>query len=246
MTRWKKSSASANRKCSLKEYGVSYRQVDLLPDGTFDYDAIRNAIDEKTKLVTIQRSKGYATRPSFSVAADRRADRVLQTVQARRDLHGGQLLRRIRRDAASPPNVGADMVVGSLIKNPGGGLAPIGGYICGTAELRRALRLPALRARPRARRSARISVCCPRCIRASSSRRPSSPARSRARSLPPISTSSWASACIPNASGEPATTSFRPSSLAAPERMLAFCRGIQAAAPVDSYVDAGALGHAGL
>ena len=54
-------------KGSLKEYGISYRQVDLLSDGTFDYEGIKNAINEKTKLVTIQRSKGYQTRPTFSV-----------------------------------------------------------------------------------------------------------------------------------------------------------------------------------
>ena len=64
--------------CSLKEYGVSYRQVDLLPDGGFDYPRIREAITEKTKLITIQRSKGYATRPSFSVAQIGRAHCLLQ------------------------------------------------------------------------------------------------------------------------------------------------------------------------
>ena len=79
--------------CSLMEYGVTYRQVDLRPDGTFDYDGIRAAINERTKLVTIQRSKGYQTRPTFSVGADRRTDRVRQVGQAGSDLHGGQLLR---------------------------------------------------------------------------------------------------------------------------------------------------------
>ena len=117
--------------CSLKEYGVSYRQVDLLPDGTFDYDGIAAAITPKTKLVTIQRSKGYATRPTFSV---RQIGELIAFVKnIRKDLICmvdncyGEFV-----ETLEPSDVGADMVVGSLIKNPGGGLAPIGGYICGT------------------------------------------------------------------------------------------------------------------
>ena len=120
-------------KCSLKEYGVSYRQVDLLPDGTFDFEGIRKAINEKTKLVTIQRSKGYATRPSFSVAQI--GELIAFCKQCKPDVICmvdncyGEFV-----ETVEPSNVGADMIVGSLIKNPGGGLAPIGGYICGTAE----------------------------------------------------------------------------------------------------------------
>ena len=118
--------------CSLKEYGVHYRQVDLLADGTFDFDGIRAAITEKTKLVTIQRSKGYATRPSFSV--QQIGELIAFCKQCKPDVICmvdncyGEFVERIE-----PSNVGADMIVGSLIKNPGGGLAPIGGYICGTA-----------------------------------------------------------------------------------------------------------------
>ncbi len=119
-------------KCSLMEYGVSYRQVDLLPDGTFDYDGIRAAITEKTKLITIQRSKGYATRPSFSVQKIGELIAFCKPckpgVTCMVDNCYGEFVERIE-----PSNVGADMIVGSLIKNPGGGLAPIGGYICGTA-----------------------------------------------------------------------------------------------------------------
>ncbi len=119
--------------CSLKEYGVTYRQVDLLPDGTFDYDNIRKAIHEKTKMVTIQRSKGYATRPSFSVAQigelitfckEIKPDLIVMV-----DNCYGEFV-----ELQEPSEVSADMIVGSLIKNPGGGLAPIGGYICGTKE----------------------------------------------------------------------------------------------------------------
>lgn len=118
---------------SLKEYGITYRQVDLLPDGSFDFDAIRAAIGEKTKLVTIQRSKGYATRPTLSV---KRIGELIAFVKGIKpdlicmvDNCYGEFVERIE-----PSDVGADMVVGSLIKNPGGGLAPIGGYIAGTRE----------------------------------------------------------------------------------------------------------------
>ena len=120
-------------KCSLKEYGVRYREVALLPDGGFDWDGIRAAICEKTKLVTIQRSKGYATRPTFSVAQIGELIAFIKSVKpglkVMVDNCYGEFV-----ETVEPSDVGADMTVGSLIKNPGGGLAPIGGYICGTAE----------------------------------------------------------------------------------------------------------------
>lgn len=120
-------------KGSLKEYGISYAQVDLLEDGNFDFEGIKQAINEKTKLVTIQRSKGYATRPTLSV------DRIGELIS---------FIKNIKPDIIcmvdncygefvedrEPLEVGADMIVGSLIKNPGGGLAPIGGYIVGKKE----------------------------------------------------------------------------------------------------------------
>ena len=120
-------------KGSLSEYGISYRQVDLMPDGSFDYENIKKSINEKTKLVTIQRSKGYQTRPTLSV------DRIGELIA---------FIKGIKPDVIcmvdncygefveekEPSDVGADMVVGSLIKNPGGGLAPIGGYIAGKKE----------------------------------------------------------------------------------------------------------------
>jgi len=119
--------------CSLAEYGVMYRQTDLRPDGSFDFDAIRAAIGPKTRLVTIQRSKGYATRPSFSVA---QIGELIAFCKACKpdvlcmvDNCYGEFV-----EPEEPSDVGADMTVGSLIKNPGGGLAPIGGYICGSAE----------------------------------------------------------------------------------------------------------------
>ena len=120
-------------KCSLKEYGVTYAQADLKADGTFDYDAIRSKINERTKLITIQRSKGYATRPSFGVQQIGEliafCKGIKPDVKVMVDNCYGEFV-----ELMEPSDVGADMVVGSLIKNPGGGLAPIGGYICGTKE----------------------------------------------------------------------------------------------------------------
>ena len=118
---------------SLAEYGVSYRQVDLLEDGSFDWENIRKAINEKTKMVTIQRSKGYQTRPTLSVG---RIGELIKFVKEIKpdvicmvDNCYGEFIETIE-----PTDVGADMCVGSLIKNPGGGLAPIGGYIVGRRD----------------------------------------------------------------------------------------------------------------
>lgn len=120
-------------KGSLKEYGISYRQVDLLNNGGFDYEAIRAAIHEKTKMVTIQRSKGYQTRPTLSVAQIGELIHFIKEIRpdilCMVDNCYGEFVETIE-----PGDVGADMTVGSLIKNPGGGLAPIGGYIAGKKE----------------------------------------------------------------------------------------------------------------
>ena len=118
---------------SLAEYGITYSQVDLLEDGSFDFDGIKNAINEKTKLVTIQRSKGYATRPTLSVERIQELISFIKNIKpdiiCMVDNCYGEFVERIE-----PIEVGADMCVGSLIKNPGGGLAPIGGYIVGKNE----------------------------------------------------------------------------------------------------------------
>ena len=120
-------------KGSLAEYGITYSQVDLLPDGTFNYDGIKNAINERTKLVTIQRSKGYATRPTFSVKQIGELVAFVKNINPNIicmvDNCYGEFV-----EEREPLEVGADMIVGSLIKNPGGGLAPIGGYIVGKKE----------------------------------------------------------------------------------------------------------------
>ena len=120
-------------KGSLAEYGITYRQVDFLPDGGFDYNGIRAAIGEHTKLVTIQRSKGYLMRKTLSVAQIGELIAFVKSIKpdviCMVDNCYGEFVETIE-----PSDVGADMVVGSLIKNPGGGLAPIGGYIVGTKE----------------------------------------------------------------------------------------------------------------
>ncbi len=120
-------------KGSLAEYGVSYKQVDLLPDDTIDFEGIKNAVNSKTRLVTIQRSKGYQTRHTLSV---KEIGDIIAAVKKTKpdvicmvDNCYGEFV-----DTIEPSDVGADMVVGSLIKNPGGGLAPIGGYIAGKKE----------------------------------------------------------------------------------------------------------------
>lgn len=120
-------------KGSLAEYGISYRQVDLLQDGSFDYENIQKAIRSNTRLVTIQRSKGYQTRPTLSVE---RIGELISFVKAIKpdvicmvDNCYGEFV-----EEREPLDVGADMMVGSLIKNAGGGLAPIGGYIVGKKE----------------------------------------------------------------------------------------------------------------
>ena len=120
-------------KGSLKEYGITYRQVDLLPDGSFDYEKIKESIHEKTRMVTIQRSKGYQTRPTLSV---KRIGELIAFIKGIKpdiicmvDNCYGEFV-----ETVEPSQAGADLVVGSLIKNPGGGLAPIGGYLAGTKE----------------------------------------------------------------------------------------------------------------
>ena len=118
---------------SLAEYGITYKQVELLPDGSFDYEGIRQAISDRTKMMTIQRSKGYLTRPTFSVRQIGELIRFIKQIRpdiiCMVDNCYGEFVEEME-----PSDVGADMIVGSLIKNPGGGLAPIGGYICGTKE----------------------------------------------------------------------------------------------------------------
>ena len=219
--------------CSLMEYGVTYSEVALLPDGSFDYEGIRKAIHQKTKLVTIQRSKGYATRPSFSV--QQIGELIAFCKQCKSDIICmvdncyGEFV-----EVQEPSDVGADMIVGSLIKNPGGGLAPIGGYICGTKECvsRCAYRLSAPGLGQEV--GANLGLM---------------PAFYQGLFLSPTVVSGalkgaiFAAACyeklgfrvIPPAAEERHDI-IQAVELGSREGMVAFCKGIQSAAPVDSYV----------
>ena len=220
--------------CSLAEYGVSYRQVDLLEDGTFDYDGIRAAINEKTKLITIQRSKGYATRPTFSVTqigeliAFCKAIKPDVTVMV--DNCYGEFVETIE-----PSDVGADMIVGSLIKNPGGGLAPIGGYIAGTQKCidRCAYRLsaPGLGQEVGANLGLMTSLYQGFFLSPTVVAGAEKGAIFAANLYEPLGFR-----CIPNAT-ESRHDIIQAVELGSEKAMIAFCKGIQAAAPIDSFAD---------
>ena len=220
--------------CSLAEYGVAYRQVDLLPDGSFDYNRIREAINEKTKLITIQRSKGYATRPTFSVA------QIGQLIAFCKDIKPDVLVMVDNCygefvETIEPSDVGADMVVGSLIKNPGGGLAPIGGYICGTEACvsRCAFRLSA----PGLGQEVGANLGLMPALYQGFFLAPTVVAGAEkgavfaANLYEPLGFR-----CVPGAD-EVRHDIIQAVELGSEAGMIAFCKGIQAAAPVDSYAD---------
>ena len=220
--------------CSLAEYGVKYRQVDLLPDGSFDYDNIKKAINGKTKLITIQRSKGYATRPTFSVTQIGEliafCKGIKPDVLVMVDNCYGEFVETIE-----PSDVGADMVVGSLIKNPGGGLAPIGGYICGTEKCvsRCAYRLSA----PGLGQEVGANLGLMPALYQGFFLAPTVVAGAEkgavfaANLYEPLGFK-----CVPNAT-ESRHDIIQAVELGSEAGMIAFCKGIQAAAPVDSYAD---------
>ena len=222
-------------KGSLKEYGIDYTQVDLLPDGSFDFDNIKKALLDNTniKLATIQRSKGYQTRPTLSVE---RIGELISFIKGIRpdvicmvDNCYGEFVQTIE-----PTDVGADMVVGSLIKNPGGGLAPIGGYIAGKKECveNAAFRLtsPGLGKEV----GASLGIL---------------PQFYQGFFLAPTVTASALKGAIfaaniyeklgfsvvPNAT-EDRFDIIQAVTFGKPEGVIAFCEGVQAAAPVDSFV----------
>lgn len=218
---------------SLAEYGVTYRQVDLKSDFSFDYDGIRAAINDKTKLVTIQRSKGYATRPTFSVE---RIGELISFIKGVKpdvtvmvDNCYGEFVERIE-----PTDVGADMAVGSLIKNPGGGLAPVGGYIAG---------------KKKCIENASYRMTCPGLGSEIGPSLGLNQTFFQGLFLAPTVTAGALKGAIfaaniyeklgfpviPN-STEPRFDIIQAVSLGTPEGLCAFCEGIQAAAPVDSFV----------
>ena len=218
--------------CSLAEYGVTYNQVDLLPDGTFDYEGIRKAISPKTKMITIQRSKGYATRPTFSVTQIGQLIAFCKSIKpdliAMVDNCYGEFVETIE-----PSGVGADMTVGSLIKNPGGGLAPIGGYIAGTKACvdRCAYRLsaPGLGQEVGANLGLMTSLYQGFFLAPTVTAGAEKGAIFAANLYEPLGFR-----CVPNAT-ESRHDIIQAVELGSEEGMIAFCKGIQAAAPVDSF-----------
>ncbi len=220
-------------KGSLAEYGVSYRQVDLLKDGSFDYENIKKAINEKTKMVTIQRSKGYATRPTLSV------DRIGELVS---------FIKNIKPDVIcmvdncygefveekEPLEVGADMIVGSLIKNPGGGLAPIGGYIVGKKECveNAAYRLTS----PGLGKEVGASLGVIQSFYQGFFLAPTVVSGALKGAIFAANIyEKLGFQVVPNGS-ESRHDIIQAVSFGNPDALIAFCEGIQAAAPVDSYV----------
>ncbi len=221
-------------RCSLKEYGVSYRQADLKPDGSFDWDAIRAAMSDKTKLVTIQRSKGYATRPSFSVSQIGELIAFVKGIKpdvlVMVDNCYGEFV-----EAIEPSDVGADMTVGSLIKNPGGGLAPIGGYICGTKECveRCAYRLSA----PGLGQEVGANLGILPSFYQGLFLSPTVVAGALKGAIFAAKLYEQLGFRVIPAGDEERHDIIQAVELGSREGMLAFCKGIQLAAPVDSYVD---------
>ncbi|HIZ79442.1 MAG TPA: methionine gamma-lyase family protein [Candidatus Lachnoclostridium stercorigallinarum] len=218
---------------SLKEYGVTYRQVDLLPDGSFDFEGIRASLNERTKLVAIQRSKGYATRPTLSV--DRIGELIFFIKSIRPDVICmvdncyGEFVER-----KEPLEVGADMIVGSLIKNPGGGLAPIGGYIVGRKDCveRAAYRLSA----PGLGKEVGASLGLNQSFFQGFFLSPTVVAGALKGAIFAANIyESLGFDVVPN-STESRHDIIQAVTFGKPEAVIAFCKGIQAAAPVDSFV----------
>lgn len=218
---------------SLKEYGVTYKQADLKEDGSFDYDAIRTEINKKTRLVTIQRSKGYASRPSFSV------DQIGELIAFIKGIKSdvicmvdncyGEFVEK-----TEPSEVGADMIVGSLIKNPGGGLAPCGGYIAGTEECveNAAYRLSS----PGLGKEVGATLDVNRMFYQGLFLAPTVVAGAlKGAVFAANAYERLGFKAIPSGQ-EPRADIIQAIEFRSPERLLAFCEGIQAAAPVDSFV----------
>ncbi len=220
-------------KGSLAEYGVSYRQVDLLEDGEFDYDGIQKAINEKTKLVTIQRSKGYAPRKTLSV---KRIGELISFIKNIKpdvicmvDNCYGEFV-----EEREPLEVGADMIVGSLIKNPGGGLSPIGGYIVGKKECveNAAYRLTS----PGLGKEVGASLGVIQSFYQGFFLAPTVVSGALKGAIFAANIyEKLGFSVVPNAT-ESRHDIIQAITFGNPDAMCAFCEGIQAAAPVDSYV----------
>ncbi len=220
-------------KGSLKEYGIGYRQVDLLPDGSFDFENIKKALNEKTKLITIQRSKGYQTRPTLSV------ERIGELIA---------FIKNIKPDVIcmvdncygeftqtkEPSDVGADLVVGSLIKNPGGGLAPIGGYLAGKKECieNAAYRLTS----PGLGKEVGASLHALSAFYQGLFLAPSVTANALKAAIFAANIYENLGFLVVPDGREPRYDIIQAVTFGNPEGVIAFCQGIQQAAPVDGYV----------
>ena len=218
---------------SLAEYGISYSQVDLLADGTFDYENIKKAINDKTKMVAIQRSKGYQTRPSFSV---KQIGELITFVKGIKpdlvcmvDNCYGEFVETIE-----PSDVGADMTVGSLIKNPGGGLAPIGGYIAGKKECveNAAFRLTS----PGLGKEVGASLGVLRDFYHGLFLAPTVTASALKGAILAANIYERLGFHVVPDGSESRHDIIQAVEFGTPEGVIAFCKGIQAAAPVDSFV----------
>ncbi len=220
-------------KGSLKEYGITYRQVELLEDSFFDYPAIERAVGGNTKLVTIQRSKGYQTRPSYSVEKIGEliafVKKIKPDVICMVDNCYGEFV-----EPVEPSDVGADMVVGSLIKNPGGGLAPIGGYVAGRADLIEncAYRLTS----PGLGKEVGASLGVMQSFYQGFFLAPTVTASALKGAVFAANLyERLGYAVVPNGQ-ESRHDIIQAVTLGSAEGVIAFCKGVQAAAPIDSYV----------
>lgn len=220
-------------KGSLREYGITYRQVDLLPNGDFDYEEIKKAIGDKTKMVTIQRSKGYQTRPTLSVTRIGELIRFIKAIKPEVicmvDNCYGEFVETIE-----PSQVGADLVVGSLIKNPGGGLAPIGGYLAGSRACieQAAYRLTS----PGLGKEVGASLGVLGSFYQGLFLAPTVTAGALKGAIFAANLFERAGFKVVPDSQESRHDIIQAVTLGSPEGVKAFCRGIQMAAPVDSYV----------
>jgi len=218
---------------SLKDYGVTYRQVDLKEDYSFDYEGIRAAINEKTKLVEIQRSRGYALRPTFSV--DQIGELIAFIKSVKPDVKVmvdncyGEFV-----EEKEPLEVGADIIVGSLIKNPGGGLAPIGGYIVGDAKMveKAAYRLTA----PGLGKEIGANLGVNKDLYQGLFLAPSVVASAHKGAIFAAYLYSKQGFKVSPEYTEERHDIIQAVTFGCPEGLQAFCEGIQAAAPVDAYV----------
>lgn len=217
---------------SLEEFGVTYKELPLLPDGSVDYDGIPAAV-KGAKMAYIQRSRGYATRPSltidvikkiFSIVREANPDAVCVT-----DNCYGEFV-----DKLEPTEVGADVIVGSLIKNPGAGIAHTGGYISGKHEF-----VELCAHRLSAPGVGREVGCTLNELRPMYQGLFFSPGVTASAVRTAIFASRLFELCGFETSpryDEPRTDIIETISLGNPEALCAFCRGIQSGSPIDSFV----------